>query len=440
MPVMFRKNIFEEKPGLRVPRLQVPQQNSWSTNNRAVSPLSRSPMSRSRSVSPFAREGGPSRSVSPLAREVPKDMFMIPEDSPTDASEYRLPHYLVNQMRNLPRSIPRSMPSADDDAESVHSGPPSPRFFPRSEPINLPLSNNSSPTDPGAPFEVAPFPGDQIGRGRSPEPKILTQSPPPLIIATLPSPPPTATATVLEIPMLPPPVTTEDSVTNIELEIKIHEKHTLEATQIESPPCSPPATPPLCHSGSDSENDNDEPAEVEVPEFNKSTDNDNIRRSSDPGHSNQVVIQDNDPDSLDMNMHLIRAATMPAKATHWYDPLARPSRRFIRSMDHQAARGIFGRTVNLGVHNPSGFLVKFMLRVANKLIKGARIYVYYWGDWKKGKVRGKGGRVAEKSGSLDMSPPSPEDHEKMGLLSDEDDYGVKISGRKRKPWQRRDSV
>ncbi|KAK6363048.1 hypothetical protein TWF730_000495 [Orbilia blumenaviensis] len=582
MPVMFRKNIFEDKPMLRVPRLQVPQQHNLSASPRALSPLAgRSPLSRN-------------RSISPLARELPNDMFMIPEDGP-------------------------GLPHTDDEGisvQSVGSGPPSPRYIPRSVPSDYGTSGPSDYADSAASATSSPIDPFSLSysipeaRGRSPERKPMMPIVPPMTFSPPPtaiSPPPTAPmhflrppsvvvqhadATESEIDLLdldirrspspsvysmyteeeekpkpkskPQPLELEQPREDFRMEHLVQlqirddfedETHEvpsifepLQSTQEtalpqirpQTPLPSPPATPPLSHSASDSESEENieaitpevsfrhratgdisnvsllgtsqpmadtssmviedngldassiitrdinldassvlvqdsrlDASSVVIPASHMHMDTSSVTLQGDHLDNSSVIIRDNDPDTMDMdtmamddlefldplaglNMSLIpRANEMPVTKTpgsDGYEPLSRTGRRFIRSMDHEAVRGIFGKTVNVKIHQPSGFLLKFMLRVADKLMKGAKIYVYYWGDWKKGKVKGKGGRVKE-SGSVDLtdsSPISPQDYEKVGLLSDEDDYGVKISnettppttGRKRRPFSfgRRDSV
>ncbi|KAF3316092.1 hypothetical protein TWF173_002867 [Orbilia oligospora] len=547
LPVMFKKNIFEDKPMLRVPRLQVPQPHNLSASPRALSPLSgRSPLSRT-------YETSRSRSVSPLAREAPHDMFMIPEHGPalphTDdegASSAQSVGSGPPSPRYIPRSVPSdyansAVPSVSDYANSAvpsasdyaNSAAPSASDYAMSRgPSDYGDSATSSPIDPFCLSYPVPEP-----RGRSPERKpmqlpaapLSALSPPPTAI----SPPPTAPMHFLRPPSVV--IQNADSTDDFEIDFldlgirhgpqvheevqenpkpkpkpqpleQLHEEPRIESiVQIrndvhentnevpsifeplqtiqeitlpqirpQTPLPSPPATPPLSHSASDSEAE--EIMEAVTPEssFRRRPSGDisnvSLRRASEPmADTSSVIIKDNDPDTMTLmtmddvesvdplaglNMSLIhRVNEMPVTkglGPDDYEPLSRSGRRFIRSMDHEAARGIFGKTINLKIHQPSGFLLKFMLRVADKLMKGAKIYVYYWGDWKKGKVRGKGGKVKE-GGSVDLtdsSPISPQDYEKVGLLSDEDDYGVKISnentteGRKRRPFSfaRRDSV
>ncbi|KAK6357305.1 hypothetical protein TWF718_001621 [Orbilia javanica] len=527
MPVMFKKNIFEDKPMLRVPRLQVPQQHNLSASPRALSPLSgRSPLART-------YESSRNRSISPFAREAQNDIFMIPEHG-------------------------SAFPNTDDEgassAQSVGSGPPSPRFIPRSVPSDYAMSAPSAsdysraPSDYGDSATSSPidpfclsYPVPE-SRGRSPERKPMLPAPPPSTISPPPtaiSPPPTApmhflrppsvviqnadatddfeidfldldirhsTQVVEEVQEKPKPKPKPQPLEQlheeprnesiVQIRNEVHESTnevpsifeplqtiqeiTLPQIRPQTPLPSPPATPPLSHSASDSETEEIMEAITPEPSFHcKLSGGDistvSLRRASEPMvDTSSVIIQDNDPDTMTMmtmddvesvdplsvdplaglNMSLIqRAHEMPmAKklGPDDYEPLSRTGRRFIRSMDHEAARGIFGKTVNLKIHQPSGFLLKFMLSVADKLMKGAKIYAYYWGDWKKGKVRGKGGKV-KKGGSVDLSdssPISPQDYEKVGLLSDQDDYGVRISkddnttGRKRRPFSfaRRDNV
>ncbi|KAK6509281.1 hypothetical protein TWF481_004039 [Arthrobotrys musiformis] len=549
LPVMFKKNIFEDKPMLRVPRLQVPQQHNLSASPRALSPLSgKSPLAR-------AYEASRTRSISPFAREAQNDMFMIPEHSP---------------------EFPHTDDEGASSVQSVGSGPPSPRYIPRSIPSTY--ANSAAPSEYTYAMSAAPSAsdygdGDSMTsspidpfslsypvpehRGRSPERKPML---PPLPASTI-SPPPTAISPPPTAPMhflRPPSVVIQNAdATDDDFEIDLLDLDIRQSPQVhaheevrekpkplplelheaeprsesivqlrnedqenanevpsifeplqniseislpqirpQTPLPSPPATPPLSHSASDSEAE--EIMEAVTPEcsFRRKASGDisnvSLRRGSESRvDTTSVIIKDNDPDAMTMtttydteydplaglnmslahrandittdeveydplaglnmsiarrssnvskgeaeydplaglNMSLIpRASDMPVTKVPGpedYEPLSRTGRRFIRSMDYEAARGVFGRTVNLKIHQPTGFLLNFMLRVADKLMKGAKIYAYYWGDWKKGKVKGKGGRV-KKRGSMDdsFSPISPEEYEKYGLLSDEDDYGA----------------
>ncbi|KAK6537960.1 hypothetical protein TWF694_010855 [Orbilia ellipsospora] len=405
LPVLSAKSLFEDKPKPHVPRLQVPQYHPRSASPRS-SPLR-------------------SRSVSPLAQEIPSDVAMIPENRPITAQD-------------------RKVLQVDDEVDSLLSARTveSPRLFP------LAPSNSDSGTS--TPIEI---PSDAIGlpisRGRSPERKELKLSslPTPVAVvvpqaASLP-PPQKSPEIAQELSTEPPAVTREDP-TKLNLKIDTTTCESRHATPRQSPIPSPPTTPPLLHSTTDS--DDDEPVEVLTPESKRGNSFVTNGTPNPVQESPQVVIQNNDPDSLETDI-LPTSTDLPLSKPFLHEEhiqFTRQSRRFIRSTDHQAARGIFSKTINIAVHKPSNFLLRFMLRVADRILKGAKIYVYYWGDWRNGSVKGKGGRVDERKrgGSVDgraRYTGREEDHG-VAVEDDEDDFGVKITGRRRVPYQRRDSI
>ncbi|EPS44626.1 hypothetical protein H072_1409 [Dactylellina haptotyla CBS 200.50] len=374
MPVLFKKGVFEEKSKPRVPRLQVPQYSPRSTSPNALR----------------------NRSVSPLAREVPQDTFTIPKTGVSKTQESNLAQ-------------------KDDDGDSTFE---SPRFMPRTASESL-ASEASTAVEPIS-LDSIEFP---TIRGRSPERKHLILSPP-------------LTASINN-PLCPPPVVVEDTTTSqLDLDIELVFDTAQHITPHQSRPCTPPTTPPLSHYGTDSESD--DLTEAGTPEHSYLDivhTNDTIIKTDPTMEELGVVIQDNDPDSLDMDICIIpRTSNMPIpKGPDQADGIqySPSSRRFIRSTDHQAARGIFGKAVNVAVHEPSGFLLRFMLRVANKVIKSVKLYVHYWGAWRNNNVQYKGtvGRRGISDGAA-----SDED---SGNISDEDDFGIKIIGRK-KVLSRRD--
>ncbi|KAF3926501.1 hypothetical protein AA313_de0208936 [Arthrobotrys entomopaga] len=411
LPVLSAKSLFEGKTKPHVPRLQVPQYHSRSAGPRS-SPLR-------------------SRSVSPLAQEIPIDRALVAENCP--AVEYESSDG-VNFVRSAGAvESPRLFPLAPSNSTSGASTP----INISSDAIDLPMS-----------------------RGRSPERKESKQPcpSPPLptsMAAAAPQhvflPSPESLAVTPEKSLDSPPIVMDDTP-NLNLKIDTNKSESRHATPHQSPLQSPPTTPPLLHPAGDS--DEDEPVEALTPEskhHNHFITNDTPTTITVAQNlvqeSPQVVIQNNDPDSLETDILLhptppddhLPLSKSPLSEEH-IQFTRHHSRRFIRSTDHQAARGIFSKTVNIAVHKPSSFLLRFMLRVAGRIIKGAKIYVYFWGDWRNRSVDGKNGSVDERK-RRSSSVDGQDTHVRTGRgEDDEDDFGVKITGRRRVPYQRRDSI
>ncbi|KAF3934257.1 hypothetical protein ABW19_dt0200311 [Dactylella cylindrospora] len=296
------------------------------------------------------------------------DQFVVDENLPPNAQEYALP------------------PTDDEDEDEEEPTDPTPRpvFRPVSLPAHLP---------PSSPFD-SEFSFASIATGRLHDRHLFSS-------------PPTG---VIRISKRSSYILDEHSATSL--------RHHLGS--------SPPATPPLSLCGTDS--DIDGWTEVDTPEPSSR------RRSliNRPGSSDSnvssasVMIEETDPDFIDMDLNILPpSSTIPvdkqgSRELTRYDRTSPSPPRSLTSLAHRTTRAIFTKTIDLAIHKPSNFLTAFMLNIASRLVRGAVVYSYYWGDWKNGDVRGKGA-VSEEYSS------SEEEEEE-----EEDDFGVKILGRKRR--------
>ncbi|KAK6349865.1 hypothetical protein TWF696_006127 [Orbilia brochopaga] len=392
------------------------------------------------SVRQSVRPGSPN-SMSPLsARSHSQDRF-----PPPAPQSYLLP------------------PTEDDDFDPLLSGPSSPRISnPRIMSLNLPLSFPASPNTPVDP-RVTWAGGITEPRGRSPEVK-------PLFVSPLP---------------LSPIVIPERSFVPIDAYLDVDAP----IGSTDSPHPSPlfsRTTTPVLYGSPDYESDSDSTSSVgslneivtpKTPNPYRGTVRFDDNFPSKPMVPPRVLVHDGDDgDSMIFNLRksiMMRSNSMPLGRHgifgdyedfgYGFEAPARdrPSRRFIRSIDHQAAREVFGpAAANFGIHRPNNFLLRFMLCVAEKIMRGFKTYMYYLGDWKKGWVRGKGGKAAaepkEKSGEEErktsladvaakakanaVAPPPRAKTAPERFLAEMEEFKEMVAGRLRKTLQRRGTM
>ncbi|KAF3907097.1 hypothetical protein ABW21_db0202339 [Orbilia brochopaga] len=287
-------------------------------------------------------------------------------------------------------------PTEDDDFDPLLSGPSSPRLSnPRILSLNLPLSFPTSPQSSNDP-RVTWGGGVRESVGGSPEVKPLFVSPHPLSPIVIPERSFAPMDALLDAPI----------------------------GSTDSPHPSPlfsRTTTPVLYGDADYESDSDSTSSVgslnevvtpKTPNPYRGTVRFDDSFTSKPMVPPRVLIHDDDGDDR-VNLNLRKSIMMRSNSMslgrfnsfgefeefgYGFEAPARgrPSRRFIRSIDHQAAREVFGPAAkNFGVHRPNNFLLQFMLCVAEKIMKGIKTYMYYIGNWKKGWVRGKGEKKAE---------------------------------------------
>ncbi|EWC45577.1 hypothetical protein DRE_05435 [Drechslerella stenobrocha 248] len=402
---------FDDRPGRRTSRFPGRQPM------RGGSPGSMSPFSgRSQSQGPPSREPGPYQSMNPLY----------------------------------------ALSGTEDEDDSELSGLSSPRITPRIASLNL---STTVPSSSSAENRVT-WAGVREIRGRSAEIK-------PLFISRLP---------------LSPIVIPER--TFVPIDAYLEGDHIPNDSPHPSPLFSRTATPVLYLSADEEAEDGDDSDSAESlhEAITPKTPGTNPYRAtvriadgfSKPTAPPRVLIRDNDPDSMNLNLRksiMMRANSMPLGRRgsfgdyedfgYGFEPPARSrsSRRFIRSIDHEAAREVFARTADFTIHRPSNFLLRFMLSVADRIMKGVKTYMCYWGDWKKGWVKGQGEKAAEKervkkrereekekdakSGIFAAPRQPPPVREKTGpakLLSEMEDFRDMVAGKLRKTLQRRGTM
>ncbi|KAJ6264676.1 hypothetical protein Dda_0825 [Drechslerella dactyloides] len=304
-------------------------------------------------------------------------------------------------------------PTEEDDFDPLLSGPSSPRLAnQRIMSLNLPLSFPSSPNTSVDPRVT--WAGTEEARGRSPEVKPLFVSPHPLSPIVIPERSFVPIDAYLDAPLGP----------------------------TDSPHPSPlfsRTTTPVLYMSPDYESDSDASSSVgslneivtpKTPNPYRGTVRFDDNFPSKPSVPPRVLIHDNDDgDSMNLNLRksiMMRSNSMSLGRFGSYGDYEefgygfeapardRPSRRFIRSIDHEAAREVFGpAATNFSIHRPTGFLLRFMLCVAERIMKGVKTYLYYWGNWKKGWVRGKGEK--EKEQPKEKTPEQKAEDRKSSL-------------------------